>query len=121
MTNSTSLAQGLHGSGSREYDWRQSEPVLAAIRNASHGAPVTVEDLVAHTGVAGRTIRQILSDADGVHLLLGGGAGYFIAEFADDADSLTNALKSQIATMTARVERRDRYGLALPRRQGVLL
>jgi hypothetical protein len=116
------FAQGLHGAGSREYDSRQASHVLEAIHSSTgRGESLTVEDLVARTDVPGRTVRAILSDADGVELLLGSAAGYFVCEFADDGDPLTRSLRSQIAAMSARVERRERYAVELPRRQGRLL
>jgi hypothetical protein len=121
VTGSPSLAQALHGSGSRDYDWRQAEQVLAVIHGVRRAAPLTVSDLVARTVVPGRTVRQILSDADGEQLLLGAATGYFDCDVADDGDSLTAAFRSQRATMSARVDRRDRFALRLPRRQGLLL
>jgi hypothetical protein len=120
MTSPASLSQGLHGTGSRDYDWRQADQVLDRHHRAAASPADGSEDLVGETGIHGRTVRQILSDADGAQLLLGSAAGYFVCEVADDGDSLTAALRSQIASMSARVERRDRFALRLLRCQGRL-
>jgi hypothetical protein len=119
--NSATLAQGLHGSGSRDFDWREQRKVVDAVLRAQRSAPLTVEDLVARTDIPGRTVRAVLSAVDGVEFLLGGTGGYFVCEYADDGDSLSAALRSQITAMTIRLERRDGMALLLPRRQGRLL
>src|SRR5580765_25973 len=118
---SGSVAQGVHGSGSRDFDPQERQRVVAAVRTAAASKPLTVEDLVARTGVAGRTVRAILSVVDGDELLLGGTRGYFVADYAEDAAALTGALRSQVASMSARLERRERAAQHLPRRQEQLL
>jgi hypothetical protein len=115
-----SVAQGIHGSGGRLYDWHALAVVTAVVLKTTPAAPMTVEDIHQSTGIEGRTVRQILSDIDGMDFLLGGTNGYFACEYEDDGESLTHALQSQTFTMQRRLERRLNFGPRLPRRQGRL-
>lgn len=113
-------AQGIHGSGGRTYDVRELTLVRAMLLGTTRDAPLTVEEIHLATGVPGRTVRQIVSDIDGVDFLLGGTDGYFVCEYLEDGAALTHSLRSQVDTMHGRLERRLGFGPQLPRRQGTL-
>lgn len=119
-----SRGHGVHGEGAVDYTPQQARRVLAdlAVYEGAHRR-TTVEQISERTGVAGRTVRQILSDADGVTVLLAGDdAGVYVAAYAEDADRLTRRLESQARRMNERAERRRGYAdRELPRRQGALL
>ncbi len=119
MTQVT-VAQGIHGSGGRLYDWRQLAAVRAAVLATARGQALTVESIVDATGIHGRTIRQILSDIDGLDFLLGGTDGYFVCEYADESFGLTHMLQSQVETMHRRLARRTAFAPRLPLLQGRL-
>lgn len=101
-------AQGIHGSGARSFDDDQYRRVVEAIRRGSG----TVEQITLATGVPGRTVREIVSAADGVDILLGGdGNGYRLAETREDSERLSSRLESQAQRMYARVARRRGYAV----------
>lgn len=84
--------------------------MVAVIRALGLGESVTVEALAQRTGVSGRTVREIVSAADGVDFLLGGeGNGYQLADTPADARRLSARLGSQAARMQARLARRTAY------------
>lgn len=100
--------QGVHGSGSRDFKAKQYRAVVDMLKNLPAGARVTVEDVAVQTGVSGRAVREIVSAADGVDILLGGdGNGYQLAASLEEAQRLTLRLSSQASRMAARVERRN--------------
>jgi hypothetical protein len=110
----TTAAHGIHGDGHRAYTDAQFAVVVAQILQLAPGETVTVEQLSQRTGVPGRTVREIVSCADGEDILLGGdGAGYQRADTAQDAQRLTNRLQSQIQRMLQRVARRQDRTAAL--------
>lgn len=115
-----SIAQGIHGSGGRGYDWRDLAVVRDILSHTTPRAALTVEDIHLATGVLGRTVRQIVSDIDGLDFLLGGTDGYFVSEYQEDAAPLTHALQSQVDTMRFRLDRRTGFAPRLPRRQDSL-
>jgi hypothetical protein len=104
-------AQGVHGVGSREYSEEQYALVVETF--LVQDAPVTVAQLHAVTGVPGRTVRQIMSAADGVAFVLGGSSqdGYRRATDPAEARRLSQQLGSQVRTMSARLARRDQLTL----------
>lgn len=83
----------------------------------------TAEDAVLATGIPGRTVRAILSDADGVEFVLRlGDGGIGIATCVEEAAHGTASLDSHARTLGERVSRRRSYTEAnLPRVQGLLL
>jgi hypothetical protein len=114
-----SRAQGIHGSGTREFTQADVERVRKALSRDTH---LTVAQLAGMTGCEGRTVRAVLSALDGEELLLAGGDdGYKIATSWDEAEPLTRRLDSQARKMAARVERRRRLAATLERKQGLLL
>jgi len=100
-------AQGVHGVGSGTYSDAEYQRVVDAFRRAEW--PVTVADLHAASGVPGRTVRQIMSDADGVEFVLGGTGsdGYRPAADPADARRLSQRFSSQVVKMMDRLARRD--------------
>lgn len=95
--------QGIHGTGRRDFTPAQEMAVVAAII----GGAKNVEAVTARTGVAGRTVREIVSAADGNHFCLGGsGNGYALANDATEAQRLTARLQSQVNRMQSRIDRR---------------
>lgn len=110
------------GSGSRDYEEGEYRRVVEAMRSWHVGPAGAVkrEDLSREVNVEGRTVRSILSEADGVEFVLGDGDdGTFVAETAEDAESATRRLESQARKMQARASRRRAFDL--PRLQETLL
>ncbi len=107
----SSVAHGIHGTGTTTYTEAQSTLITALVRALNTRSIVpTVGELAEATGMKGNTIRAIMSEADGNTLLLGGnGVGYQIARAAEEGDKLTARLESQINSMQERVDRRRRY------------
>jgi hypothetical protein len=101
-------AQGIHGVGSTEYTPAQKAVVVEALKRlTADGAVVNVQTLNEVTGVAGMTIRYIISEADGVDFLLGGnGIGYQMARDAAEATRLSQRFTSQVKKMSGRIQRR---------------
>lgn len=108
VTPAHQAAQGVHGVGSGTYSDAEYQRVVEAFRRAEW--PVTVAGLHAASGVPGRTVRQIMSDADGVEFILGGTGsdGYRPAADPADARRLSQRFSSQVGKMTARLVRRER-------------
>jgi len=119
MTQAT-IEQGIHGSGGRLYDWRELNAVKSTLLTTEIRRPLTVAQIDDLTHIPGRTVRQIVSDLDAIEFMLGGTRGYFVAEYLEDTESLTRALQSQYDSMGRRLERRRRFALYLPHRQGML-
>lgn len=97
-------------------EWRRVTTWVSA-----HPGAHTNEEVCEATRTAGRTVRSILSAADGREFVtLAEDAGIGIAAWADEAEEGTRRLESQIREMQARVERRRAWLAAnpLPRRQG---
>jgi len=111
--------------GSREATPEQRADLVQTLkrRHVGLGARVTVEDLAAQTGIPGRTIRAIVSEADGVEFCVGGGdEGLYLAESFEEAEGMTGRLFSQAMRMRERAQRRLEYARKnLPRRQGQLI
>jgi hypothetical protein len=110
-------------SGRRDYDdlvrARVIDTFVRLSRNGERA--VQVDDIAGVSGVPGRTIRQIMTDADGSSFVLGGGdEGYCIAQYAEDADALTQRIENQANTMLERVARRKQAAVRLARRQNSL-
>lgn len=109
-------AQGVHGVGSAEYTEAQYALVVSTFKLLSAHGPVTALALHQATGIAGLTLRQIMSAADGVDFLLGGSGadGYRIAASAAEATRLTQRFGSQVRKMAGRIQRRRRMARRLP-------
>jgi hypothetical protein len=114
MSTDSLRSQGTHGSGRRDFDPRQYRRVVDMI-TAMDNETLTVEDVSRETGVPGRAVREIVSQADGVEFLLGGdGNGYRLATDAADAARLTQRFLSQAGKMHERAGRRSKYAATLP-------
>jgi hypothetical protein len=115
-----SRAQGIHGSGTRDFSDQQYRAVVdAVLRLCAGGKAATVEDICAATGLGGRAVRDIVSAADGVDILLGGdgGSGYELATSHRSAERLSARFASQASKMFDRVRRRNEYADRLWGRQ----
>lgn len=107
-------SQGVHGSGTRIYSPEQYRRVVGVILALADGETITVENLSAETGIPGRSVREIVSAADGIDVLLGGdGNGYRRALDAADAQRLTLRFDSQARRMRERSDRRQRMAASL--------
>lgn len=114
-----SRAQGIHGSGSRDYSPGDEFRIRTALQ-ASAGY-LTVAQLVFLTGCEGRTVREVLSQIDGTDLVLAGGdEGYKIARTVEEAEPMTRRLESQARKMMERATRRRNQSSLLVREQGGL-
>lgn len=107
--------QGIHGAGKRSYEPEQYRAVVDLIRALGEGETLTVADVSRRTGVGGRTVREIVSAADGRAFLLGGdgNSGYRLAGSSEDAAQLTRRYTSQAQRMTERLLRRWQMGLRM--------
>lgn len=118
-----SRGQGIHGSGSREYTVAEAKSVITLLKGAEQ--PLTIEEIADAVGMTGkgRSIRQLLSDFDGIeYLLAGDDDGVLLCRWSDEGDQKTRRLNSQAHKMLERVERRTRYAAAfLSRRQEWML
>lgn len=115
-------AQGVHGSGRRDYTVVQARLISAELKyHVGAQNPVTVEELANLTGVGGRAVRQFLGDYDGVWFLLGGGDdGYYLCEWTDESERFTRRIRSQVTTMQGRINRRETFAQTLPTMQSAL-
>lgn len=107
--------------GRRDYTEAEADAVAAYMLAYCVGAAAaqTAADIASRLGMDGRTVRQIVSDLDGVAFLVGGGdEGWFVAEYAEDAEGMTRRLQATAAALSARVERRAAFDIA--RRQASL-
>jgi len=97
--------------------------VVAAIRPfVGEARAVKVADFVADASVIGispRTIRQILSDADGVDfVIVYDDNGMYLADNAEDTEKTTRLLEARARSLAQRATRRRCYTEEhLPRRQ----
>jgi hypothetical protein len=115
ISNQHRAAQGVHGVGSAEYTEAQYALVVGTFKRLAAHGPVTALALHQATGVPGLTLRQIMSQADGVDFLLGGSGadGYQIANDAAEATRLTQRFGSQVRKMAGRIQRRRRMARGL--------
>jgi hypothetical protein len=81
-----------------------------------------VEELARLTRLESRTVRAIISDADGAIGVVAFTErnAVYLAQSAEEAERYTRKLEAQIATMASRVARRQRATIRLPRAQGRL-
>ena len=99
---------------------QETARVIAQMReHVGRSNRTTLDDLTAQTGVPGRTIRAILSVADGKDFLLVMTQSLlYVAEFQDEAEHTTRQLRSRARKMNARADRRDVLAQGLSRQQG---
>ncbi len=102
------LSQGIHGSGARQYTARQYAEIVRLIQAEAGRRSLTVKELSDRTGISGRTVREIVSNADGDAFLIGGDSndGYRLASCRSDAERSTARMESQMVRMRERVRRR---------------
>ena len=111
--------------GQREFTAREYEKAVREMRvyhtGKDNGAPM--EDIAIASGLPNRTLRAVLSAADGVEFVLGddGEGNYFVAQYADETEHHTRKLLAQARSYRERAERRATMAQALPRIQGALL
>lgn len=115
------------GAGSREYTPAEYSSVVRVMIEHHRGPEnrMTYETLLAThgelAGIGGRTLRAILSAADGVAFVLASGdAGVFVAETWSQAEPYTRRLLSQARRMADRAERRRQLAAGLTDRQTAL-
>jgi protein subunit release factor B len=121
---SRTIWSGRKDQGGRDYTDGEYLAVVAYVRECRgerNAVPlVTIER---DTGIAGRTIRSVLSVADcEAGLVLGyisEGATrlVFVAEFRDEVDRHTATMEAQVATMVERIRRRHEIAATLPERE----
>src|SRR5262245_57317864 len=94
--------------GSREYSSDEYSKVVQSLRDAI--CSLNTDELAKITGIPGRTVRAVISAADGVEFVLAGGdEGYRIAARAEETDALNARLESQARKMLERVARRKAF------------
>lgn len=108
------VAQGKHGLGSRFSKWTTAQVQAVIDELSSHLGkrnPITATQLEATLGVnVDRGERNLVSELDGIRLLLGGwNNGYYVAEWAEEAEEGDRRMRSQIASMQDRLDRRLAY------------
>lgn len=110
--------------GAREAGWAYSTEDVARVRDTlvtrhvGREQAVTLEDLSLETGIEGRPLRAIISEIDGVNLLVGyTRRRVFVAEFIEDGAGWTKRLLTIIESMTRRANRRVSFSSSLPPRQ----
>ena len=98
-----------HSEGSRNYNESQRIIVVECLKRHV-GQWLLVEDIVSMTGVKGRTVRSICSDADGLEFVIDpGDYGYRVVTTKEEADHGTRRLRSQALLMLKRANRREKY------------
>ena len=103
------INHGISGSGKRGYTEAQYWIVVDCIKaNAVEG--ITVSDVARKTGISGRTLRDIVSDADGREFVLGGaGNKYRVAFDMLSVKRLHMRWRASMKTLNLRIIRRDHY------------
>jgi hypothetical protein len=112
--------QGIHGHGGRSYSAAQGRAIAELLQqHTGQRMAISIESMSMLLDIPdGRAIRQFLSDYDGVLFLLGESkGGYFMCDIADDAESYSRRARRQVASMQARIDRREQYAKNLPRCQ----
>ena len=113
-------AHGLYGSGPRTYTDAEYDRVVSYFLSVCIEA-TTIEQVALATGLGGRTVRAVLSEADGREFLMGGNdVGVFMCDHGDHdaAERWSARLRSQITRMTDRLARRRGFAEGLPHQQG---
>ena len=94
--------------GSREYTPEEYQRVVEFI--ASAPGALGNDDISRILGIGGRTLRAIISDADGIEWVVSiGDSGISLAGSAEDADAGTRRLVSQATAMLERAQRRRQW------------
>lgn len=111
--------------GSRSYTVEEYDRVVAHLKDHHWGRknPTTEPDLAHALGIGSRTVRAVMTEADGVDFVLAGGdtqGGTFLAEYQEEADRKTRSLLSRARKLRERADRRQHYSYRLPQRQGGL-
>ena len=100
---------GAAQSGSRDYGPEDIARVLDALPHGRQEA-VTLRTFSESLGMAGRTVRAILSDHDGVdYLQARDGDLFWDAEAYEDGIGWTEMLRARAMTELGRVARRERF------------
>ncbi len=109
-------SQGVHGSGGRTFTPSQRASVVSVmLQHIGRRNILTLEQITELTSIAGRTVRQIISECDGVEFVNGGAkSGYFVAEYLEETVHGSAQLRSQALQMLARADRRDALAKSLP-------
>lgn len=123
---------GEIGQGERDYDQAVYELVVNTAKRRLLGKPSSMPlakfaELPELAGLQPRTIRAVLSDADGVEFLVvqdledRGTSGMYLAEFADEGERFTRNLNARAKSLSVRANRRRQYAEdRLPRKEGLL-
>jgi malonyl CoA-acyl carrier protein transacylase len=95
-------------SGGRDYTEQEYRRVVDYVTTA--GRVLGNDEIASALSIGGRTVRAILSDADGVEFVLSiGDAGIVIAGSVDESERGTARLRSQARNMNDRADRRERW------------
>src|SRR4051794_41016791 len=107
VSNIATRAQGVHGSGARNFKPEQANRLLLILKNECVGPAnmMTVEVLSARLGMNGRAVRDAVSELEKAgQVLVDQTEGYYVCETAEQAERGTRRLESQIRKMQARVD-----------------
>ena len=125
MTNNySSYSQGVHGSGGRTYTPSQAQHVLSVLINECRGPHerMTVEELSDRVKMQGRALRDAIRDLEVAGLVLTDFTdGYYVCRTAEEAESATRRLESQVLNMQKRIDARRKMADGLIRTQPQLL
>ncbi len=115
---------GSKDQGPRNYELAERERVLTTMATAQGEDKALAIDVIASlTGLEARTVRAILSEADGVAFVLAytDDQRVYLAQWREEADRYTTKLEAQVRTMRDRMTRRSTLSSSLPYRQGRLI
>lgn len=107
--NVATRAQGVHGSGARNFKPDQANRLLLILKNECVGPArmMTVETLAVRLGMNGRAVRDAVSELEKAgQVLTDFTEGYYVCETVEQAERATRRLESQIRNMQARVDAR---------------
>lgn len=107
--------------GTRSYELYERQRILTSMKSAvGVDNAVSIDQLATENGLEARTVRAILSEADGVDFVLAytDDQRVYAAEWREDAEGYSMKLESQVRTMRDRLARRQTKADQLPRRQG---
>lgn len=106
---------GAAVAGGLDYTDEQKDQVLAWLRDhaPTQEEAKPLEQLVTELGIAGRTVHEILRDADGRELVIAYHKGKLIhvANTREEAAPFTRRLRDMADSLIERVERREAFEL----------